>query len=242
MSVSVITNLVENHSLILKDSLDEYMCVFDSSILEKYTSQWKYNRNLDTEKIKSIMNVVKNKEVLDTVLHFFWDEVNDKLIAFDGNHRREALIILLKSNISMKVCCYIYKCKEPKNLDKEIAAKFKIINNNSPIPDIYNDILDNLDKEHETMLINKKDIIEKVYENYHSRYKQFYSSSSKCKRPQFNATTFKDLCNNQNFSSFEELVSILDTINKTNKDKDIIRKLSETTMNKCKKYNFYMFI
>ena len=59
MSVSVITNLVENHSLILKDSLDEYMCVFDSSILEKYTCQWKYNRNLDTEKMKKELSFEK---------------------------------------------------------------------------------------------------------------------------------------------------------------------------------------
>ncbi len=234
-----IADLVENHSLILKENLEEYMCVFDSSILEQYTRQWKYNRSLDTEKIKSIMTTIKDKAVLDTVLHFFWDGTKNKLITFDGCHRRESLILLYtKFGINMKVCCYIYKCKDPETLDKEIACKFKLINQNSPIPDIYIDILDNLDES--SQLVIRKNIIESIFENYKNKYVQFYSINSKCRRPNFNDTIFKDFCNNQNFSNEKELLLIIEQMNVTNKS--VVTKLSIATMNKCDKYKFYLFI
>jgi hypothetical protein len=64
-------SLIEETSIILKDNLSEYMCLFNSSILEECSEQWKYNRVLNNDKVKSICNVIKDKYILDTVLHFF---------------------------------------------------------------------------------------------------------------------------------------------------------------------------
>lgn len=48
----------------------------------------------------------------------------------------------------------------------------------TPIPDIYNDILNNLDNN--KTLIDKKNVIEEVFNLYKTNYKLFYSVNSKC--------------------------------------------------------------
>lgn len=237
-----VLSLIENNSIILQDNLNEYMCVLDTSKLENFSEQWKYNRNLSNDKIQSICNIIKDKYILDTVLHFFYVNDNgvEKLICFDGNHRREALILLYKKdNININVCCYIYKCQDINHIDKEIVDKFRIINQMTPIPDIYNDILNNLDNN--KTLIDKKNIIEEVFNLYKNNYKLFYSVNSKCRRPNFNETTFKDLCNVFEFSKKEELVSCLENYNLEKQKKIYNITLSKTSIAKCEIQKFYIF-
>jgi hypothetical protein len=236
-----ILEIIETNSVILQDNLSEYMCVFDSKTLEQTSEQWKYNRNLNNDKIQSICDTIKDKLILDTVLHFFYVNNNGKerLICFDGNHRREALILLYKKyNINIKVCCYIYKCKS-ETIDNEIIQKFKIINQMTPIPDIYLDILNNLD---DNQFVHKKDIIENVFEMYKAKYKAFYSINSKCRRPNFNETVFKDFCNNITFNTKKELVNDLEESNVINKSKILDTKVSKNIVAKCQIQDFYLFI
>ena len=235
-------SLIEETSIILKDNLSEYMCLFNSSILEECSEQWKYNRVLNNDKVKSICNVIKDKYILDTVLHFFYvnDNGNEKLICFDGNHRREALILLYKIHkIDIKVCCYIYICNNINTIDQEIINKFKIINQMTPIPDIYNDIIYNL--EDNKILIDKKNIIENVYSIYKNKYKSFYSVNSKCRKPNFNETTFKDLCNMFEFSSKNELINKLEEFNEVKHKRIYNTLLSKIQMAKCESQKFYLF-
>lgn len=235
-------SLIENNSIILKDNLTEYMCIFDSCILEEFSEQWKYNRNLSNDKIQSICDVIKDKSILDTVLHFYYvnDNGNEKMICFDGNHRREALILLYKKfNVNIKVCCYIYKCKNINNVDKEIVDKFRLINQMTPIPDIYNDIISNLDCNQD--LIERKNIIEEVFNMYKIKYKQFYSVHSKCRRPNFNETTFKDLCNTFEFINKEQLTKCLENYNMEKKKRVYNIVLSKNAVAKCETQNFYLF-
>jgi hypothetical protein len=238
----MILELIENNSIILQENQNEYMCILNSSILEKYSEQWKFNRNLSNDKINQIKSIIKNKSILDTVLHFFYYNFNneEKLICFDGNHRREALILLYDiENIDIKVCCYIYKNITPTNLDKEIVDKFRIINQMTPIPNIYNDIINNLDTNYD--LIQKKNIIEELFIVYKKQYKFFYSVNSKCRRPNFNETTFKDLCNDLTFISYNELNTLLSHIN-IEKQQNITNNISEKIISKCKTQNFFLFI
>jgi hypothetical protein len=234
-----ILEIIEANSVILQDNLTEYMCVFDSKILEQTSEQWIYNRNLNNDKIQCICDNVKDKIVLDTVLHFFYVNSNgmERLICFDGNHRRQALILLYKNcGINIKVCCYIYKCKTD-NIDNEIIQKFKIINQMTPIPDIYLDILNNLDSDE---FVNRKNIIESVFEIYKYKYKAFYSTNSKCRRPNFNETVFKDFCNNMSFNSTEELINGLENCNLIKKSTSF--KVSKNIIAKCETQGFYLFI
>ena len=232
-----INELIDNNSIILKDNLIENMCVLDSKLLENYTEQWKYNRNLNNDKVNEIKLAIKDKLIIDTVLHFF--HFNEKLICFDGNHRRKTLILLNKiNNINIKVCCYIYKNNNPNNIDKEIIEKFKIINQMTPIPDIYSDILDNLKNKD---IKAKAVIIEKVFEEYKIKFKQFYSIKSKCRKPNFNDTSFKDLCNTFDFTTEKQLHKHLIQLNDRKKKKKH-KNIFENIFNKCKTYDCYIFI
>ena len=235
-----VLSLIENNSIILQDDLNEYMCVLDTCKLEEFSEQWKYNRNLSNEKIQSICNNIKDKYILDTTIHMVYDTKRNKLVVFDGNHRREALILLYKkSTINIKVCCYIYKCKNVNHIDKEIVGKFNIINQMTPIPDIYTDIVNNLGSNDN--LINKKNIIEEVYETYKNKYKAFYSVNSKCRKPNFNETTFKDLCNMFDFSSKNELINKLEELNDIKRKKIFNTLLSQNQRAKCESQKFYLF-
>lgn len=252
MTLSII-DIIQNSSIILKDGLSEYMCVLDSNNIENITEQWKYNRILNVDKVNEIKHVIKNKTILDSVLHFFYsnDGKNEKLICFDGNHRREALILLNKiDNINIKVCCYIYLNNNIINIDAEIINKFKIINQNTPIPDIYSDIIDNLNSTDliKNKLTCKKNIIEETFNEYKIKYKKFYSISSKCRKPNFNDVLFKDLCNTFIFDDKKELDKYLLKLNNenstkfNNKNDESLPKLSTTIINKCTLYKFYLFI
>lgn len=108
----------------------------------------------------------------------------------------------------------------------------------TPIPDIYSDILDNLQDNN---LQCKAIIIEELFQEYKTKFKQYYSINSKCRRPNFNDTTFKDLCNKFDFKTKESLDKYLIELNESNK----IKKVSEVSENiklKCKAYNLYLFI
>lgn len=244
-----VINIIENSSIILTDNQTEYMCVINSNQLEDITEQWKYNRNLNFDKVKEIKNAIKDKIILDSVLHFFYtnENANENLICFDGNHRREALILLNKiDNINIKVCCYIYKNNDLKNINIEIMNKFKIINQMTPIPDIYSDIIDNLNKTNQNLIIHKKDIIEELFTEYKVKYKKFYSINSKCRRPNFNDTVFKDLCAKFQFNDKKELHNLLLQLNDKNKLEQIRTNvktiISNQILTKCKTNDFYLFI
>jgi hypothetical protein len=245
-----IENLINDNKLFLSNenqNIEECMCILNASQLMEYSEQWEYNRILNIEKVEDIMKNIKNKIILNTVIHCYY--FNNKLIIFDGNHRREALILLYKTKeIDIKVCCYIYKNNTltNDNIHKYIVEKFKIINQNTPIPDIYNDIVDNLvnDLDLDNLII-KKNIIENVFSKYKKDYKKYYSIKSKCQRPNFNETIFKDLCNIFTFNNNDELIFKLDELNDKKKEKYTKKKyenISENILNKCNCYGLYLFI
>lgn len=228
-------------SIILSNNT-EYLCIVDNSKLEPYTETWKYNRTLNVQKIKDIINSYENKDIIDSILYFFYNKENNKYICFDGNHRKEALNILANRGKKIKVLCYIYN-----NLsEQDVITKFKIINESTPIPTIYYELINNTNSNvNEIIIMNKKEIIERCLHEYSKKYHKFYSTSSKPKRPNFNDTLFCDLCNeleniNKIKNSFE-LMEELNALNNFNKNR-LTKKLSIKILEKCKKYDFYLFI
>jgi hypothetical protein len=240
-----ISNIIDTNTLLDMPNSNEFMCLFDSCILEKYTEQWKYNRTLNPDKVEEIKNSITGKMLINTILHLFHCIENgiEKLICYDGNHRRSALISLFNENgINMKVICHIHKNIRPENIENEIAFNFNQINQNSPIPDMYLDIVNNLaNPEITELLVAKKDIIETVFEEYKIRYKSCYVKSAKPRRPNFNDTKFKDLCNRYAFKTSLELKQQLEQLNAYNKAKDNTG-ISENITNKCNISNCYFFI
>lgn len=223
---------------ILYRNNNEYICLVENNNLENFTDIWKFNRILNQHKIKDIIKTLSTKNIMDSIMYFYYDKYTDKYICFDGNHRREALIVLSKRDINIKCLCYVYE-----ELDEDdIIKKFKIINETTPIPDIYIDLLGTKDDTY-ISLKEKCEIIDNVLHNYKKKYYMFYSVSSKPQRPNFNETMFYDLCNNiEDFTDELSLTQQLENINNLNKKQIKIMKVTENIMNKCVKYNFYIFV
>lgn len=245
MSFTRIQDIIYENSINIDEEQKEYMCAFNSSILIKFGCQWKYNREINHDKVTDIAKYIKqtNKSILDTVIHCFL--YNEQLIVFDGQHRIAAMKTLYDlSGIDIKTCCYIYDGSHltGDNIDTAIVEKFKIINLNTPIPDIYNDILDDLSNK---KLQHKKEIIEKVFNIFKTKYKMFYSIKPRCHRPNFNENKFKDLVNEclekycEENCSLEELLNVFEKLNTEKKLKFIIEK--KNCNPKCLKHNFYIF-
>lgn len=213
---------------LIKTSQTEWITLTDNTELDEYTTTWKYNRILNSEKITEIMECIRYRKFMDSFLYFFVDN-NGKFVCFDGNHRREALILLAKQNIIIKCMCYIYHFDD----DQQVAKQFQTINKNTPIPDIYMDILSD-----DTIV--KRDIIEEVFNKYKSKYSQCYSLSNKPRRPNFNENMFYDLCHKIEFNSKKTLIQRLRHINEANKTRDL--SYTPTILQKCEKYNLFLFV
>ena len=239
-------DLIDENSIIIDSKHKEYMCIFSGSMLMQHSSQWKYNREINHDKVNEIANYIKDtdKSILDTIIHCFL--YNEQLIIFDGQHRVKAMKILYDiSGIDIKSCCYIYNGSylTDETIDSAIIEKFKLVNSNTPIPEIYNEILDDLSNKY---LQNKKNIIEQVFIKYKKKYSKFYSINSRCNRPNFNDTKFKDFANecienfNKDNTTIEELENTLQILNI--QKKNLYKNTFKNTYKKCESFDFYLFL
>jgi hypothetical protein len=224
--------------IIVKNTELEYFCLMDSDFLINNAERWKYNRNVNLEKVPFIIDHIKKNDftTLDSVLYFYLNE--NKLICFDGNHRLESLMLLDKK---IKILCYIIKT----DVINDVITRFNIINSNTPIPDIYNDMLNTISEQHTNIqntenIIQKKDVIEFLFEEYKKEYKEYYKL--KPRKPHFNDTSFLNLCNEFEFNTRDELRIKLKNLNENNKKNIKNFNLSKTQKNKCEYSNLYLFI
>lgn len=192
-----IYNLIEQTKIIKPNKPDpkEYFCLFCSSELINISICWKYNRTLERDKINEIKRYVTDKSILDSVIYFYLH--NDNLICYDGNHRLQALKDLYNETcLDIKVLCYI-NIPQTNSIDIEIRDHFNLLNTNTPIPDIYLEIINNLNDKTDTTdiilgkynkileLNKRKDIIEQAFCHYKQTYKTFYKISNKPKKTKF---------------------------------------------------------
>jgi hypothetical protein len=227
-----LNNIIETTHYV-NENESEFMVLLDSEILNKFSEMWEFNRRINYDKVDEIKKHIRNKNILDTMLYFF--KIDNKLICLDGCHRSMAVKDLyITDQKILKVLCYIYIPKTD-NVNLEIRDKFNLLNKNTPIPDIYLDILKDLNHTNELNL--RRDIIEDTFDEYKVKYKEFYKTSNKCQKPNFNDTMFKDLCNFQTFNTKDELLIELDNLNETNKTKRMTTRVKA----KCSLHDFYLF-
>ena len=98
----------------------------------------------------------KNNVLLESIIHINFETSTGKYIVIDGNHRREALILLSREGIYIDVICCVYK-----QLDEDaLIHKFNIINEHLPIAQIYMKVVKENGKKEQNM--NRVKIIENV--------------------------------------------------------------------------------
>jgi hypothetical protein len=108
-----------------------------SDFLYYYTDMWYRNRNADTDRVTQIMRSIEKEGEVDNriyLAHIQDCPVQNRLLAFDGNHRREALIKLFL----LKRKTYWVDLDILTNVrDKEVIEAFKRVNQSICLPDAY---------------------------------------------------------------------------------------------------------
>ncbi len=236
------TFIIKN--LISENGKNNLVCCLNSKILVEYAETWKYNRFINNYKVKDISNMIYSNyvNILNSMIYCYY--YNNKLIVYDGNHRLNAIKNCYeKDNININVLCYITIPNEfidIYNIDSHIYESFKIVNKNTELPDIYLKILENNNN------IDMAIIITNVFNDFKRKYKIHYSKAEKPRSPNFNETTFMNLC----YSLFEEytiineedLYNILIYINsKYLLNNDLTLKPLKS-VNKCHESGLYLFL
>jgi len=237
-----------NDNLIMSNVKEStYLYKISNKYLKKYTKKWEHNRQLIYDKVDDIYKYYKkgDKQCMMSILHFYYDISTQKYICYDGNHRREALVHLAGDDIEINVLCEVMKGEHI--TQKFIIEKFEIINKQTPIPQLCLEKVRKLaNSKRNIEKYNKKiKIIDELIEHYKRKYRLFYKPKTLgIHKPNFNDTTFHNLCSSFEFSNIDELRGELiekNLINKKQLDKQKI-KLTPQQKEKCDKYSFYLFI
>lgn len=189
--------------------------------------RWEYNRPPDMEKVNSIKQSIHDNTFVHGIIYIA--EMNDRLVCYDGNHRREALLNFKSGNI---VINFLRNAT-----DKIIEKRFRNLNLSTPVSDLY------LDDPNTTndIKISIQDCVKKLSTNY----KQFNSFSSRCKRPNFNRDTLTDylyqICKNHSLLlKSDEIYNILIKINE--KYSSLNFKCNDKIKKKITEHKFFLFI
>jgi hypothetical protein len=105
-----------------------------SDFLVFYTEMWFRNRYPDTERVIDIMKSIEQEGEPDNRIYLAWINGVGKLMCFDGNHRREALIRLYHLK---NFTCWIDLDILMNVDDKEVVKAFRRINLGVSVADIY---------------------------------------------------------------------------------------------------------
>jgi hypothetical protein len=192
---------------VLKKNGDRYLYSLPTHVLNDMTiSTWKLNRQVDKKRVKKIAkSIVKTKRIVGII---YLADINNKLVCFDGNHRRLALeevLPLSKTSDTEDVLVLIMWNSDT----DEVVEEFNNINLAVSVSSIHTD--------------NKISNANKVaISNYVTKlvfkYPAMTSSSVSCHRPKFNRDLLEqdlvDILQIHDNLSGEDLVFILKKLNK----------------------------
>lgn len=197
----------------------KYVCDFKH--ISGLCERWQHNRPADSDRVSEIIDCYKNGIYVPNIFHLA--EVNQKLVCYDGNHRREALVL---AQINPKVIIdIIYNC------DKEnIINEFRNLNKSVSVPEIF---------------LDDSEIKAEIYEFvrlFCIKYNFYCKTSQNPQRPNFNRDGFcdevyrihKDL--DLTIAQIARGLSLLNTAYKL-----LYGNLKPTILQKCKQGDLYLF-
>ncbi len=180
-------------------------CIMDLSA-SKCIETWSGNRRADPMRVKEIrMYMMLTKRCPGTIC---LAEIGDKLVCYDGNHRREALV----HEVSFVTVDVMHNASE-----EQVRTEFKVVNNCVMVPDMYVEdvIIHNASEEVTNFKVANsytsasdicvkdevpisspissstlKKAIEDFAISFCKQYKDKVSASARCHRPRFNKDVF----------------------------------------------------
>lgn len=200
--------------------------------------KWSRNRDCDNNRVNDIYDYYNNGGYVPNILHLA--ELNDEgLICYDGNHRREVFNKYVSNNGKDILCIIDVLFNSTQN---DVYNAFNNVNKAVQLPAIY---LENND----SILEIKNDIIDLV-KSYEKKYKTFLSTSARPQAPNFNRDNFLETLYElykyfNGTLSISEIDIYLQELNKEYSHEKLCKshnKYKDSLINKCKKYNFWLFI
>lgn len=187
--------------------------------------RWKHNRPPDEDRIKEIQEYMKAKGRMDGMIYVAC--INDELVCYESNHRREALKGL--DNLAMILVDVIWDAT-----NDVVKEEFFRLNKAVSVPELY------LEEE---KVINLYDGLKEAVDSFCENYKKLKSSSNHPQRPNFNRDTILDEFyrvmkeNNIGIDIFSRKLMKLNS-DMSRRDKS---KLSDKIIKKCEESNLWLF-
>jgi len=201
-----------------------YLVPFDVFIQLPITI-WKYNRPPDEKRVLDIENEMKQSQRMDGCLYLA--SVDNELVCYEGNHRREALKHL-------QTCQPILVDMIWNADDDFLKREFARLNKAVSVPELYIN----------TDLISIKSDIQDMVKELCIRYPDHVSTKQKPQRPNFNRDSLTD-----NITRIIKEASIdvetfkykIDGLNEKNKHEDQ-SSLNPKMVKKCQETGLWLFI
>lgn len=224
---NLIYNIHGHYGFIIKWKLISPLC-----------KKWSRNREPDMERVKEMIDFYNKGGYIPRMIHLAEIE-EEGIVCYDGNHRKEVFNLCNDEEI-MCVVDVLFNSTQ-----NNVYKAFNNINKSVQLPAIYieeqND--DNIDSSVKNEIVN-------LVRSYETKYKAFLSTSSRCHSPNFNRDTFTDNIYNiyKSFgcaisvSQIGNLLSLLNIEYSKGKMCSSHSYHKQQVIDKCKKYNMWLFI
>jgi uncharacterized ParB-like nuclease family protein len=196
---------------------------------------WRYNRPYDPTRLNEIEHQLNQNDNVDGIICVV--KTGENLYeCFDGIHRLEAL----KKLSNFKNCdhyCLIVQYYPTYN-ENQIKQKFECLNRCVPVPTIY---------MNDSQELEKKNSISSIVRIYKTKYKNMFKPTSRPNIPNENRDVFTDkldeIMDDIGIYDKDSIIYLLEQFNmfmKNNVIADVI-KITKTQKNKCIKNNCFIF-
>ena len=199
---------------------------------------WEYNRPPDLERCREIASAISpNKNAIDWVLHFSYDDKTQIFQVIDGIHRLYAIEMASEWKEDQYILIN-FKVNASKG---ELIDWFHAINNSNRVPELY---LRNTSEE-------KRECIEKIAREWQETYPGHFMSSKKPNTGHINRDRFIDVLDvlyEKYKKTHSKLISMEDSLREKIENKNhhirenLPKKLSAKILEKCGSSGCYLFL
>lgn len=206
--------------------------VIQWKLIAPFCRKWCRNRDPDLERVNEMVEHHKKNGYIPRMIHLA-EIKGEGIVCYDGNHRKEVFNMCSDESV-MCIVDIMFDTN-----DDEVYKAFININKSVQLPAIYMDEI-NTDASIKTDILN-------LVRGYETRYKEFLSTSSMCHAPHFNRDTLTDNIY-KSFGgtiSIEQIGKLLNRLNIEYSQGRICRShllYKEPLLNKCRKYNMWLFM
>ena len=222
----------------------------DSHTITQHTKIWSKNRPPDMMRVHEIKKDILKNDIVDGILYFA-NILDEGIVCYDGNHRREALSLIEKS---YKILINVVELPS----DNYLCTKFIKLNMCVPITELYLNCREPTISSSGRKKIKfvKKNNIEKIKQSiqilseyYANKWKEHRKTSPIPRKPNFNWDSLqlklKNIIDSQKHietDNIDILKDCIDNYNTTICTKKYTYNVSIKMLQKCDKNDCYIFL